>query len=177
MFANYEIDSSKLSLFLPVDTTSSKKVSVEPMPNNCVSHILICTSEQQNPKWRLAFADTPKNNYGNYSSKSFHSLAPFFVRDNQFYKVLDSFSLRPHSDIEPLNDGNCSTDNSSFVWIHMLDITILPFLADKFKMHELFVNAFADCRAHSTVKVIKDEIMVCICVVQMLKPSEVNICK
>lgn len=130
-----------------------------------IANIIEFYDSRSNPKWT----------FGKTARIDGKNPRPISVAENELASMLGSIHLKENENLTAQQTE--SPRDRGFIWVHLLDMSILPLVALKFRMHDLCRNAFFDCRCHSSVVKVRQEMVVSICVMQMVNVSHVSICK
>lgn len=137
--------------------------------------LVCCGSNQQGAK--LSWEQSVGESVAKWSKSS-----QFSVDGTHLAVFLNSFHLSNQtaarrSFTQHKVGGPTEGTDPSFMWINILDISTLPALGLKFSIHELCMAGFSDLRMHSSVISVNGELLISICVAQIVNNYEISVCK
>eukprot|EP01038_Epipyxis_sp_PR26KG_P012554 gene12554-16836_t len=97
-----------------------------------------------------------------YCSKT-KSQQPTFVSFLNLDSAIHNYKSKVYSDIANIN----TSETSGLIWIHMMDLMVLPIIDEHFPLHMLVVTNFKDLRFHSSITHIPNGMMMSLCYYQM----------
>jgi hypothetical protein len=176
---SYQTSNSQSSLNSELSSVKNVLGGNESDTNPAVLEVMLCVSGNHGSK--ISYEKQSKNGVPFVSHPETLLLT---VKDKDLTSFLKKVTLNSAPTQQP---GDCrsftqrrigsSELNPSFVWLNILDISILPLLVFKFRIHELCVTAFSDSRMHSSITSVNGELLVNMCVIQILSKLEVSVCK
>ena len=177
-FSTYQNNDSQSSLNSELASVKNVILSASISGSNrAVLEVMFCVSDKHDPKFLYE-----KQSKNGVPFTALPETLLMTLTDQNLTSFLKKISPAPS---QQLGDFRSFTQrkigsselNPSFMWFNILDISILPLLAFKFRMHELCVAALSDNRMHSAMTSVNGEILMNTCVIQIVSKLEVSVCK